>query len=785
MTLTNEQLKIVHLNKGNHLVIAPPGTGKTEILTQRVFYHLNNFLPNEMICLTFTNRAALNMKKRIQNSDIFIGNIHSFCEMFLKKEKLVSNNVSIIDEVEVEHIIKEINTLNLKIYELKTIFVILKMNELNFSDELKPNLKLKFKLTTSYKTKLRNLYNQYETIKKESNFIDFDDLLILTYKFFMDNPDYKSTYKWVQIDEVQDLNLLQWKIIEKIRQNAHNVYFGDYEQTIFSFIGASNELIKQFTKNFQIHTLTKNFRTDSLLVDLLQEYKKLNIDENSFNFVSTNKDKGEFFIKKFKNIKEEINWIINNALKDKFSKSAILFRTNKQVEVFESYLKNSDKSYLKVSGFDLFQRKEVKDLFAILSLFVNQKDKISLIRVFHIFTSLHSLKESRIFVNNLFRLNITPFELIKFETALLDIFYNSFFKRVVIFDTETTGLDIQNDDVIQIGAIEVINGKITKKFDTYIMTDKDISSSKNIHNISKEKLNTPKKEAFIKFKEFIKDSLLIAHNVKFDINILNSNLERVGIEKIENLCLDSIEITKKLFPDLKSYKLETLIKEFQIEGKNSHNAIDDVFATYNLLSFLSDTIKNSWINDYTIFYNEYKKIIDKFITKFKSIYFSIFNQLQTKNSLYDTFLFLIEYLQTNLNYKIDIEEINKILKHMKKSCEDKTLQENLRKCIPMYKRFKEVDLITGDEEIIISTIHKAKGLEWDNVIIPHCNSDIYPLYTAKTITAKKEEARLLYVGLSRAKKRILITFVKNFRVWISPFIYKLYEKKSENMIIIK
>ena len=123
---------------------------------------------------------------------------------------------------------------------------------------------------------------------------------------------------------------------------------------------------------------------------------------------------------------------------------------------------------------------------------------------------------------------------------------------------------------------------------------------------------------------------------------------------------------------------------------------------------------------------------------------------------------VISYMQTQLNYRIDekvFDEIEKLTKHIEYYCDkDIPLYESLKKYIPEYSKYKEVDLVTGKEDIVISTIHKAKGLEWDNVIIPHCNNGIYPFIYSKSEKEKLEDARLLYVALSRAKKKILVTY---------------------------
>ncbi len=168
-------------------------------------------------------------------------------------------------------------------------------------------------------------------------------------------------------------------------------------------------------------------------------------------------------------------------------------------------------------------------------------------------------------------------------------------KRIVVFDTETTGLDTSNDDIIQIAAIEIINGDIGASFECFFATDKELSPTQKIHNISNEKLQqkaTDKKDGLNQFLTFVSDDSLLAHNTQFDYAILNSNLLRVGLKTIDQkktplFC--TLTLTRQLYK-LPSYKLGNILKHLNIPGNNSHDALDDVKATVNLAIHLKEKI---------------------------------------------------------------------------------------------------------------------------------------------------------------------------------------------------
>jgi DNA helicase-2/ATP-dependent DNA helicase PcrA len=260
--LSDEQQKIVDLDAGQHLVLAPPGTGKTEMLVHRLSKAINSGIPqNKIACLTFTNRAAENMVERVHkaigDNDIFIGNIHSYCNRYLREYNLIPQITSLLDEEDQALIIHEViseigSNIKEKIEHLKSInnnadtmslegelfhhekiaeqdsrkkllahLTHLKRKKLKFDDDINSDAMDFTKMYKPEKNKQSafNIYKKYELLKKESDYIDFDDLLTLAYYDLMSNHKtnhLNPLYQWIQIDEVQDLNPLQWAIIDKI-----------------------------------------------------------------------------------------------------------------------------------------------------------------------------------------------------------------------------------------------------------------------------------------------------------------------------------------------------------------------------------------------------------------------------------------------------------------------------------------------------------------------------------------------------------------------------------------
>ncbi|OGU36064.1 MAG: hypothetical protein A2315_03260 [Ignavibacteria bacterium RIFOXYB2_FULL_35_12] len=465
-----------------------------------------------------------------------------------------------------------------------------------------------------------------------------------------------------------------------------------------------------------------------------------------------------------------INKILPSLTKENEKQTAILVRLNKTADMFSNILKSMNVDHFNISGFDLFRRKAIKNIVAFLGCIENELDRVSWYRMFNIFGKIPTLKESRHFVNSLFDIGLYPADyLLNKNNArftledFLKLFQN---ERLVIFDTETTGLNTQKDDIIQIAAVEIIKGEIGVTFEVFIKTDKDLAESENIHHISKEFLisnGIDAREGLSRFNHFVNGDVLIAHNLEYDWKILQSNSARNGFDLQANnpkIKFDTLEISRKLYPKLNSYKLIDLISSLKLQGVNSHNALEDVLATANLTRHLAIESEKR-ITPQKEFSEKNKKILQIFYDNF----FPIWNKWKAQINQQTSFTIIIndflDYLKNTLNYSIDTDDayyLSKLLRHMQVKCGYKSLFDLLKYHVIDYKLYKEADLIIGDEKIVISTVHKGKGLEFENVIVPECVNDVYPSWASNTIEEKEEDSRTFYVALSRAMKRLILTY---------------------------
>ncbi len=803
INFTEEQQAIIDLMYGKHLVLAPPGTGKTELLSKRIVKALElGFKQKDLICLTFTNRAADNMKDKVTNkigeNEIYIGNMHGWCSQFLYKKNIIARNSSLLDEEDslliIDDLKKTIGIESKHRAELLKFNTYVKQKTLGFPDViLSPLNREEKELIEVSKEDLSKFHNEYEKIKKDSLYIDFDDLLTLTYDYLRKDKNI-SSWPWLQVDEVQDLNPMHWAIINLItNEDSHRVFFGDYEQAIFSFMGAKTDSLKIIEQNgAQIHNLSKNFRSPEKLLKLFNTYATTWLDPQwktvPVAAISIDKEQLQQPLQLIKIAGDPYNealWVVNNKLpREPKHRTAILVRTNKAADMYAWQLDQRNLKYFKVSGFDIFKRKEVKDIFAFYQTLLNVEDRRSWSRVLWLYGKVKTLEKSRQLINSMFKIGMRPTDFIESypnNCCFLDYFYNSIIsRRIVVFDVETTGLDVENDDIIQIAAIEIINGKPGKEFDFYINTEKDLTESERIHHISKEYLDEnaiSKTEALLSFMEFVGNDMLVAHNIQFDKDILIYNLKREGLAQFpsEVEFINSIDLATRLYPDLKSYKLEYLISKFNIEGKNTHNALDDAHATVNLLLHFKGKI-NLNEESRNEFIREYDRILQNFKQRYSPLYAAITGEFSNQMPLHEVTAMVLNYMESLSDKGIDenvYAELEKITQFMKEKCKLDKVLNSLKEHVPEFLKYTEVDLALGNEKIFIATIHKAKGLEFENVIIPQLVDETFPFFYSKTNEEIKEDARLLYVAMTRSKTNLLLTFHTSFfghPKTLSPFI---------------
>ncbi len=402
--LNKEQKEAVLYNDGPLLIIAGAGAGKTKTLTTKVAYLIEekNVSPYNILAITFTNKAAKEMKDRIYlqigslAKKLQVSTFHSFGLKLLREnyKKLgYDSNFVIMDSDDsltvVKKIIKDMN-LDPKIYNPRAI-----RNKISScKNEMTTPEQYERYAVSDYEKVVKEVYEKYNIKLQKNNSVDFDDLLLLPIELFKKYPDvlekYQDLYKYILIDEYQDTNEAQY-ILTKLLSEKNRLItcVGDDSQSIYSFRGANYKNILNFEKDYKdakTILLEENYRSTSTILDAANQVIKNNKMRKDKN-LWTSRGKGEK-IKYYRayNERDEAQYVIRK-IKELINRNvdykdiAILYRTNAQSRVLEEELLKDNMPYRVIGSFYFYSRKEIKDLIAYLRLIHNTKDNVSLLRV--------------------------------------------------------------------------------------------------------------------------------------------------------------------------------------------------------------------------------------------------------------------------------------------------------------------------------------------------------------------------------------------------------------------
>ena len=404
--LNNKQYEAVVNTEGPCLVIAGAGSGKTKVLTHKIAYLIQekNVAPWNILAITFTNKAANEMKERITNlvgeqaKDIWMGTFHSICVKILRYhiEKIgYEKSFIIFDTSDQRTLIKRcLKDLNI---DDKTFTDRAVASEIsNAKNEMLEPEQYALKAKGDFRReKISEIYSLYQKRLKENNAIDFDDIINFTIKIFEENPEileyYAGKFKYVLVDEYQDTNKAQFTLVKSLASiNGNITVVGDNDQGIYSFRGADISNILNFERDFKgtkIIKLEQNYRctgnilkvANSVIKNNEAKYDKKLWTENDigelpkFYSADNEYDEGRYIVEQIEHLRRQDNY--------KYSDFSILYRMNTQSRAIEDILRREGVPYKIVGGLKFFERKEIKDIISYLRLIQNTSDNLSLIRI--------------------------------------------------------------------------------------------------------------------------------------------------------------------------------------------------------------------------------------------------------------------------------------------------------------------------------------------------------------------------------------------------------------------
>ncbi|GAF65544.1 ATP-dependent DNA helicase [Bacillus sp. TS-2] len=406
--LNPEQKKAVKHTEGPLLLMAGAGSGKTRVLTHRIAYLLREkeIAPWNVLAITFTNKAAREMKERVAKlvgpiaEDIWISTFHSMCVRILRRDidRIgYSRNFTILDSADQLSVIKQIlkeKNLDTKKFEPRAILGIISSSK----NELMKPKELTAKATQFFEQTAAEVYEEYQKRLKSNNALDFDDLIMKTIELFKLVPEvlefYQRKFQYILVDEYQDTNRAQYMLVNMISDRYKNLcVVGDSDQSIYRWRGADIGNILSFEEDYpnaSVILLEQNYRSTKTILEAANHVINNNGNRKPKNLWTENDQGQKIYYFSAGTEQEEAQFVvekIREAVREdeyQYSDMAVLYRTNAQSRVIEEFFVKSNIDYNIVGGTKFYDRKEIKDVLAYLRLISNPDDDISLRRIINV-----------------------------------------------------------------------------------------------------------------------------------------------------------------------------------------------------------------------------------------------------------------------------------------------------------------------------------------------------------------------------------------------------------------
>lgn len=837
--LNEQQQKAVQELERNVLLLAPAGTGKTNTLAVRIGRILQKKLarPEEILCLTFTNKACKEMQERIAlqagaaANKVRVKTIHGFCYDIIKAEAKEHSDLfadfTIFDEDDAKGVLLDIveeekwpdRTLTNLVEQLKakraeygqvtddlladyraTLQRLLKKEEESVRQRcIDARYQQRQSIFVQWQKDGAQITAAYDNRLHELHGLDFTDLITNAGAILASAATaqkWASLFRYIHIDEVQDTSLLEYRILGRLFGTSKILLAGDYFQTIYEWRGSEpREILDAYRRTYQPLeiVLSENYRSTELLLNAsfatlqhLFPQEVATIYPQGMQAVSREKG-APILLKGANSIANEADWIYQTILRlpvTDYARVCILTRNNNYnknlSEFFQTIAKqlppNDRLPFMLLDDAKFFRRQEIKDALAFLKLLSNKHDVASLVRILQRFTKGIGTATIKKLTSPEYRLagiQLTDFvdrDACRFGDPYQILLKELELENIVVFDVESTGVDPTSDEIIQIAAVRLRkDGKVKEKFNRLLRATKSVGSSERVHHISDARLQREGQDpaqVLREFCAFAQGSVIVGHNVTYDLTILHHELAKLGLPQLDYVTYyDTLDIFRRFYPNLPNHKLEYLGEFCEVHHKSSHDAFDDIMATAEILLYaIHKNILPSQLDR--------RAKMEPYWQRFAPLA-ELLADLQTKAKKERPYQLLGEVVvqaQIAQYYEKRHEEVRvenlRDLFRKAKELDDTTLDAEAA-----LARFLEYTSLSGTEldamnkakpRIPIITVHQAKGSEFDYVFVAGLQEGTFPMTQAVREKRLDEEARLFYVAITRAKKQLFLSWCHYF-----------------------
>ena len=662
--------------------------------------------------------------------------------------------------------------------------------------------------------------HEYCSALRQSNRLDFDDMIIEA-ALLLDTPDverrWRTKFPFITVDEMQDTTVLEYSVLRRLFYTNNVMLCGDFFQTIYVWRGSDpDQILSGYISDYHAKTymFDRNYRATQMLANASFGYLQNTFPEYVGTYcpktlhVNSAEAGSRIRIKLFTGGYEEAEKAeamqlfadLRELTPDDPTKICVMARTNYYLDQLSEYFDSFNSAlapeerlrYFTVNKTTaLFKAAAVRDLFAFLRLLINPTDNLSMERLTSYIKGVGAQTVRKIRESNQIGVSITSF--LHRDTYAHNDCYHSLIDaleegNVVVYDTETTGLDLLKDQVVQLGAIRIDrSGRILDTFEEILIPTVEIASGAReiVHYDIDEMIRTrgiDAAEGYRRFSEFVKGAVLVGHNsARFDHAVVSRQLRELGLPPLDVRAeYDTLELAKLFRPSLKNYKLATIIESIGVTNEAAHDAMGDIKAT---ASVLVDLVEHGVIPTGA----EREKLLAKHKNKFEKFraFLAGLSQILADG---DVTQLVDEVIHT---CKLDSKGKDEATRrHAQKAIADVrdmiagAQYDDARDFVQSFLINASLSgsqinyLIRNLNQIPLITVHQSKGCEFDTVLIAGADNKSFPTKRAKTPEQINEEKRVFYVAISRAKKRLLLycaVKASPYKVYSapSPYLFKL------------
>ena len=835
--LNAAQRQVVEDLEHHILLVAPAGTGKTNTLAARIaaIIAAHRAKPEEILCLTFTNKACKEMRERIElrageaGQEVVVRTLHGFCYDIIKAEAKRHSDLfadfTICDEVDAQSVLRELcqqllpdmtgalPALQALIAQLKTARGLQSLRQgstVTYAQVLADLLQTQAgavhakcldanwhfdqQLYAGWQDWGARLTEEYDRRLQELHGLDFTDLIVNAGLLLADDTvagSWARRFLYINIDEVQDTSELEYLVISRLFGASRLLLAGDYFQTIYEWRGSHPEQVLQaFQRDYQprrivLHT---NYRATQVLLAASFACLQAMFPERVATIYPEGMEAesdvpgAPILLKNAQDIYEEAWWIYQTILQlpvTDYRRVCILTRTNRYNRTLSDYFQHFNAGvplaerlpFMLIDEKRFYRRQEIKDVLAFLKLALNKHDVTSLVRILKRFgQGIGPATMQRIaspayrraglrltdYLDPLARAAGDPFQ--PLTTALAQ-------GNVVVFDVESTGVDPTHDEIIQIAGIRLdAAGQVAAEFKHLLHPQRCVGTSVRVHRLTDDYLaahGEDPRAVLQAFCDFARGSVIVGHNVTYDLSILGSQLARLGLPQLTYVTyFDTLDIFRRYYPNLPNHKLAYLGQYCQVQHASSHDAMDDILATAELLQYaLERNIRPTAAERQQYFaahvapvaapaapLAEPRQEIDTVPL------WQLLADIVTKGGVADYY-----------TARQDWQRMENLRNLFLQARAWRTEAATPRDAAVAFLR--ETSLSATDLEaqtkrasIPLITVHQAKGAEFDYVFLAGLQEYNFPSYSAVKSGQLDEEKRLFYVAITRARQQLLLSW---------------------------